>query len=45
MPDDDDDYESAFSLDGITDQESVSKNNWIGPDGTGVAQMSLKIGI
>ena len=34
MPDDEDDYESAFSLDGITDQESVSKNNWIGPDGT-----------
>ena len=34
MPDDDEEYESAFSLDGITDQESVSKNNWIGPDGT-----------
>ncbi|MBN16825.1 MAG: hypothetical protein CMB37_01525 [Euryarchaeota archaeon] len=27
-------YESVFSLEGITDQEPVSKNNWIGPDGT-----------
>ena len=30
----DEDYESIFSLEGITDQEPVSKNNWIGPDGT-----------
>ena len=28
----DEDYESIFSLEGITDQEPVSKNNWIGPD-------------
>ncbi|MCH2641176.1 MAG: hypothetical protein MKZ55_01715 [Candidatus Thalassarchaeum sp.] len=30
----DEDYESIFSLEGITDQEPVSKTNWIGPDGT-----------
>ena len=30
----DEDYESIFSLEGITDQEPVSKNNRIGPDGT-----------
>ena len=30
----DEEYESIFSFEGITDQEPVSKNNWIGPDGT-----------
>ena len=30
----DEEYESTFSLGAITDQEPVSKNNWIGPDGT-----------
>ena len=30
----DEEYESIFSLGGITDQEPVSKTNWIGPDGT-----------
>ena len=30
----DEEYESTFSLEGIKDQEPVSKNNWIGPDGT-----------
>ena len=30
----DEDYESIFSLEGITDQEPVSKTNWIRPDGT-----------
>ena len=30
----DEEYESVFSLEAITDQEPVSKNNWIGPDGT-----------
>ena len=29
----DEEYESTFSLGGITEQEPVSKNNWIGPDG------------
>ena len=28
----DEEYESIFSFEGITDQEPVSKNNWIGPD-------------
>ena len=30
----DEEYESIFSFEGITDQGPVSKNNWIGPDGT-----------